>query len=159
MMSEEPLRGGKEPLARLFLSAAGMLVDDLHSRLAERGWKDVRHAWGFVLVRLIAGPASVNDLATFLGVSKQAASKTIVQMESHGLVRITTHAEDKRMKTVRLTPDGERFRADVEDIYSDLEAAWAEIIGREALELIRDRLVTALTTMHGGTLPPPAPLK
>lgn len=156
-MNAEHARGA--PLARIFLSAAGVLVDGLHHRLASRGWEDVRHSWGFVMGRLNAGPASVNDLATFLGVSKQAASKTVEHMESHGLVHVSPHPDDGRRKMVGITVEGQRFLADVQDIYDEIEASWAEQIGPVELELMRSRLVSFLTDLNDGTLPPPAPLK
>lgn len=157
MMANE--HTSQEPLARLFLSAAGMLVGELHERLATKGWQDVRHSWGFVMGRLGRGPASVNELAAFLGVSKQAASRTIDHMQTHGLVSVSSHEDDGRMRMVELTTGGERFRRDVEASYAEIEASWATIMGREEMEMIRERLITSLTTMHGGTLPPPAPLK
>ena len=149
----------QEPLARLFLSAAGMLVDELHRQLAAKGWLDVRHSWGFVMNRLARGPASVNDLGAFLGVSKQAASRTIDQMQKHDLVSVSTHQDDGRVRMVELTAEGKRFRRDVEASYADIEASWAAIMGRDEMEMIRERLTKSLLTMHGGTLPPPAPLK
>ncbi len=147
------------PLARLFLSATGVLVDELHEGLAARGWRDVRHSWGFVMGRLNAGPASVNDLAAFLGVSKQAASKTVEHMQANGLVRMAPHPDDGRQKIVAMTSEGERFRRDVEEIYHQVESAWAERIGRDELERMRSHLTALLTSMNDGTLPPPAPLK
>lgn len=147
------------PLARLFLSAAGILVDELHEGLAARGWRDVRHAWGFAMGRLSTGHATVNDLAAFLGVSKQAASKTVEHMQANGLVRVAPHPDDGRQKIVEMTSDGERFRRDVEDIYQQVESAWAERIGRDELERMRTHLTALLTSMNDGVLPPPAPLK
>lgn len=152
-------RTGTVPLARLFLSAAGILVDELHDSLASRGWQDVRHSWGFVMGRLNAGPASVNDLADFLGVSKQAASKTVEHMQVNGLVRVSPHPEDGRQKMVEMTGKGERFRQDVETIYREVESSWAERMGQGELEHMRERLTAFLMDMNGGTLPPPAPLK
>lgn len=149
----------KEPLARLFLSAAGTLVDELHVRLRANGWEDVRHAWGFVSGRLTEGPTTVNELAAFLGVSKQAASKTIEQMQVHGLVKVRNHPADGRVRLVEMTPEGERFRQDVVTIYAEIEASWAAVIGDQELEMIRDTLTAYLTQVHGGIIPPPAPLK
>lgn len=152
-------RTGTVPLARLFLSAAGILVDRLHDELASRGWEDVRHSWGFVMGRLNAGPASVNDIATFLGVSKQAASKTVEHMQANGLVRLSPHPEDGRQKMVEMSARGEQFLRDVEAIYREVEFSWAERMGQGELERMRERLTAFLTEMNGGILPPPAPLK
>lgn len=149
----------KVPLARLFLSAAGLLVDELHERLAERGWRDVRHSWGFVMGRVSAGPASVNDLAAFLGVSKQAASKAIEHMQARGLVSVSSSPEDGRRKMVEMTGEGERFLSDVQSIYDDIEATWADHLSRGELEHMRQRLTALLMDIYGGTMPPPAPLK
>src|SRR5690606_41593792 len=122
-----------------------MLVDGLHRGLTARGWDDVRHSWGFVMGRLSAGPTSVNELATFLGVSKQAASKTIEHMEAHGLVHVSPHPDDGRRKMVETTGEGERFLRDVQEIYDEIEASWAEQIGPDDLERIWSRLVNLLS--------------
>jgi DNA-binding MarR family transcriptional regulator len=152
-------REANVPLARLFLSAAGILVDGLHDRLAQRGWSDVRHSWGFVLIRVGAEPASVNELAAFLGVSKQAASKTIEHMQLRGLVRMSPSPEDGRRKMIEMTGEGERFLKDVETVYEELEGDWGNLLGRHELENMRQRLTALLMELHGGTIPPPAPLK
>ena len=117
-----------EPLARLFLSAAGLLVEELHVRLRAKGWKDVRHAWGFVSGRLSEGPATIYELAAFLGVSKQAASKTIEQMQIHGLVSVMNHPDDGRARLVEITAEGERFRHEVAEIYVEIESSWARAV-------------------------------
>ena len=40
----------RSPLARLCAMAYRDLVDGLHQRLVERGWNDVRPAFGFALL-------------------------------------------------------------------------------------------------------------
>lgn len=147
-----------EPLARLFLSAASLLVDQLHAGMAEIGWTDIRHSWGFVLGRVDAGPASVSELATFLGVTKQAASKTVDQMTGAGLVQTSVSPADARVRLVEITDRGCAFRADAERIYAGIEAEWATTIGEAALEQMRDYLVTLIRGLHEGSMPPPAPL-
>lgn len=159
MGSVEPMPAEKVPLARLFLSAAGVMIEELHTQLDARGWQDVRHAWGFISGRLNDGPATVNDLAAFLGVSKQAASKTIEQMQRHGLVNVSNHPDDGRARLVEMTIEGQRFRHEVEEIYAGIESSWADIIGMAEVEMIREHLSHGLRTMHGGEIPPPAPLK
>jgi hypothetical protein len=58
------------PLARLLVMAYRVLVDDLHRELAARGWTDVRVAFGFVLLALCEGLASLRELVATLGSSK-----------------------------------------------------------------------------------------
>jgi hypothetical protein len=57
------------PLARLFAMAYRDLIDGLHERLRQRGWHDVRPAYGFVLLAARDGPTSATALAGLMGVS------------------------------------------------------------------------------------------
>ncbi|HEY8547596.1 MAG TPA: hypothetical protein VIL36_21185, partial [Acidimicrobiales bacterium] len=46
---------GPMPLARLFAMAFRQLIDELHARLAARGWGAMRPPYGFVLVAASQG--------------------------------------------------------------------------------------------------------
>jgi hypothetical protein len=52
-----------------------------------------------------------------------------------------------------LTSRGVQLLGAVEEIYAELEAVWADVIGDVALRQTRARLTAALTAVHGGTLP------
>lgn len=141
------------PLARLFAMATRYLVDELHARLADRGWPDIRPAFGFTLLAARQQPLSSGAIATLLGVTKQAASKLVDSMEDVGYVRRQPNADDARAKLVELTPKGHRLLAEVEDIYVELEAEWAAIVGRKPIEALRGDLQTVLRAAHDGELP------
>ncbi len=134
------------------------LVVGLHERLVARGWPDVRPQYGYVLLACRAGPTTSGELATLLGVSKQAASKLVDGMVAASLVRRTASRQDSRAKLVALTARGRRLLAVVEEIYVELEADWARIAGRPAMAAVRDGLVTVLTSTYGGVLPPVRPV-
>ena len=70
------------PLARLLAMAYRQLVDDLHRRLAARGWSDVRPAFGFLLLALRDGPVSLRELVAttrprWLAVMRRAMATTL----------------------------------------------------------------------------------
>jgi DNA-binding MarR family transcriptional regulator len=134
------------------------LVVGLHERLVVRGWRDVRPHYGYVLLACRDRPTTSGELATLLGVSKQAASKLVDGMVEATLVRRTTSREDSRAKLVALTPRGRRLLAVVEEVYVELEAEWALLVGRPTVTALRDGLVTVLTSAHGGVLPPIRPV-
>ena len=69
-VTEQPV-----PLARLFAMACRDFIEQLHERLRERGWKDVRPAFGFVLLGARDGDTTVTAIAELTGSTKQAASK------------------------------------------------------------------------------------
>jgi DNA-binding MarR family transcriptional regulator len=147
-VSEAPV-----PLARLFAMAYRMLVDDLHERLAARGWVGVRPAFGFVLLALRAGPVSLRDLPGVLGTSKQAVSKLVDAMVSAGFVERAVDPGDSRAKRVQLSVHGRALLADVEAIWAELERGWDDVLGRRRLDDLRADLTQVLRAAHGGTLP------
>ena len=145
------------PLARLFAIAFRSLMERVHTQLAERGYHDVGSQFGYVLLAARDRPLTGNEVATLMGISKQAASKLIDAMESAQYLERRAHAEDGRAKLLRITPQGKRLLSTVEAIYAELEAEWASVIGAGALRSMRADLTRALRAMHGGELPPVRP--
>jgi DNA-binding MarR family transcriptional regulator len=140
------------PLARLLGMAFRQLIDDLHVRLADQGWHDVRQSYGFVLLAIRDQDTTTTELAALLGVTKQAMSKLLDMMEQSGYVHRRA-AADGRMKAIALAPRGHELLAAVEAIYAELEAEWAAVIGGTALEQTRTRVDRVLRARHGGQLP------
>jgi len=146
---------GGPALARLFAIAYRSLVGDLHTRLRERGFDDVRPAYGFVLLAAREG-TTVTEVAALMGVTKQAASKMVDAMTAAGYLRRSADGGDARRRPVELSARGRRLLETVEAIYAELEASWAAVIGRERVERLRDDLVAVLATAEG-SLPPVRP--
>ena len=140
-------------LARLFAIAYRSLVDDLHQSLRERGWDDVRPAYGFVLLAARSAPTTSTELAALMGTTKQAASKLVDSMEQAGLVRRERGDPDARQRPVALSDRGRRLLAEVEDIHAELERGWAAVVGAEAVERLRADLVAVLAKPDGTMQP------
>ena len=141
------------PLARLLAMAYRDLIEKLHARLRERGWSQVRPAFGFVLLAARDAPITITEIAAVMGTTKQAASKLAAVMSDAGYLVIAADPDDGRQRPLRLSPRGEELLADVEDIYRELEAEWAMVIGASALKRLRRSLHTAVLASHGGELP------
>src|SRR5947209_4608398 len=77
-------------------------VDELQRRLAAEGFADVRPAHGFAFVRLAPDGATGNELAEHLGVTKQAASQMVDELERRGYVVRQADPRDGRGKVVVL---------------------------------------------------------
>lgn len=150
--------GGEVPIARLMAMAFRSIIDELHRRLAERGFHDVRPAFGFALLAARDGTATAQDITRLMGTSKQAAAKLLESMEERDLVRRTGDPDDRRARRISLTPRGEEVLATVESIYRDIEEEWASILGRRKLESLRADLVQVMEATHGGRLPALRPL-
>lgn len=149
--------GADEPIGRLLAMALGIAVDELHERLAERGWERTRPLWGFVLLSLRDRPCSISQIATLLGTTKQAAAKVVAGLEDAGLAERRTNPRDRRATTIRLSPRGHRFLADAERCYAEIEAGWAVAIGRRQLAAVRNGLAAAITARCGPQRPPIRP--
>jgi DNA-binding MarR family transcriptional regulator len=148
---------GGPPLARLFAIGYRLLIDRLHDRLQARGWTDVRPAFGFVLLAARDQPTSVTGLASLMGTTKQAASKLVDAMVASGYVQRETSGQDGRQRPVHLTTRGEELLRAVEQIYTELEQEWAQVIGASHLQRMRRDLTRVLSDANNGELPPVRP--
>ena len=141
------------PIARLCAMAYRSLIDELHERLAVRGYKDVKRSYGFVLLPAREKTKTVNDLALEMGLTKQAASKLVESMRESGYVKLVPNPADARSKFLRLTPKGERLLGHVESIYRELESEWADVLGVKRMESLRGDLERVLRARGEGALP------
>lgn len=141
------------PLARLLAVSYRLLIDGLHQRLRDEGWNDVRPAYGFVLLATRDRSTSSTELASLLGVTKQAASKILDPMDAAGYVRRSVDPEDARVKIVELAPRGQELLTAVERIYQEIEAEWGAAIGTAAVELTRKHLTEIVLAANDGEFP------
>jgi len=68
-------------LPMLLFAGFRSIIDELHAELARRGHPDLRPAHGFALQAIGHGGATATETGRRLGVSKQAAGKTIERLE------------------------------------------------------------------------------
>lgn len=116
------------------------LVDELNDELARRGHPDVRPMHGFVLQAIGSEGTTAVELGRRLGVSKQAAGKTVDGLTRLGYVERGTDVRDARRKVVRLTDRGVDCLASSARIFSDLRERWAATLGRDRLDALEDDL-------------------
>ena len=89
------------PLASMF--AGWALADEVQRRIAADGLDDLRMADGVVFQHLVPGPQPIGELAARLGVSQQAASKSVADLERRGYVRREADPADGRARRAALT--------------------------------------------------------
>ncbi|HEX5657135.1 MAG TPA: MarR family transcriptional regulator [Polyangiales bacterium] len=147
----------KVPLARLFAMSSYVLVSRLHERLEAEGFRELRPAFAFVLLASRDGPLTGNDIARFMDMTKQAASKLVDAMEQANYLVRKPHPEDARAKLLHISAKGKRVLEAAERIYVELEAEWARVIGAARVSALRRDLIEVLEATHGGKLPPIRP--
>ncbi len=100
----DPLALDVPQLAALVgLCANRAILDTLH----RSGFPGLRESHGFVFQHLLGGPRTISDVARRLGVTQQAASKTVGQMVRLGLLS-HTRGPDARGSYVKMSAKGER---------------------------------------------------
>ncbi len=120
-------------LPLLLLAGFRALIDQLHSELARYGHPNMRPAYGFTMQAIGLDGATASEVGRRLGVSKQAAGKTVDHLEELGYAERVPDAADGRRKLVRLTPRGiEALRLSAM-IFDDLRARWAAALGADRL--------------------------
>ena len=130
-------------LPLLLLAGFRTLIDQLHAELAARGHPEMRPAHGFTMQAIGLDGATASELGRRLGVSKQAAGKTIDRLAEAGYAERWADPADGRRKLVRLTARGIEALALSARIFDDLHAEWARRLGPERLR----ELETDLRTM------------
>jgi DNA-binding MarR family transcriptional regulator len=81
----------------------GQRINDLVlEKLAAEGYGDLRTSHGFVIQHLLGGPRTITELATALGISQQAASKTVAELVELGYLE-TAATADRRARAITLS--------------------------------------------------------
>ena len=129
--SEEPGSPGYE-LPLLLLAGFRSVIDEAHGELAARGHPGMRPAHGFALQAIGTFGATAVDVGRRLGVSKQAAGKTIDRLAELGYVtRAEVTGTDRRRKLVRLTERGTEALALSAEAFSRVRDRWASQVGQD----------------------------
>ena len=116
------------------------LIDELHVELARRGHPDVRPAYGFAMQAIGRDGATATEVGRRLGVSKQAAGKTVDRLEHLGYAERVDDPGDGRRKIVRLTPRGIDALMRSAQIFDELRAHWAGTLGEDRVADLEDAL-------------------
>lgn len=133
-------------LPLLLFAGFRSIIDELHAQLARRGHPDLRPAHGFALQAIGMSGATATEAGRRLGISKQAAGKTIDRLEILGYVRRADDDKDRRRKLIRLTPRGIAALTQSAMIFNDIRARWASELGPARLAEVE----AALRTMAPG---------
>jgi len=123
---------GFELPLRLLL-AFRVIIDGLHAQLAREGHPGVRPVDGFVFQAIGRDGTTATELGRRLGVSKQAAAKSIESLERLGYVKRSADPGDARRKVVRLTARGIDCLTRSARIFDELRAGWAATLGEQRL--------------------------
>ncbi len=133
--ASHPAAGSRKPstigfeLPLLLFGGFRSIIDELHAELARRGHPDLRPAHGFALQAIGPTGATATETGHRLGITKQAAGKTIDRLAELGYVHKADDDTDRRRKLVRITPRGLDALAMSAAIFDDIRSRWAAALG------------------------------
>lgn len=134
-------RSGYE-LPLLLLGAFRSLTEELHAELARRGHDLARPVHGFALQAIGPGGTTVTELGRRLGVSKQAAGKTVTSLERAGYVTRSRHPSDGRAWELIRTPRGTEMLVLSAEIFDQIRGRWVDRLGPDRLQALETDLAT-----------------
>lgn len=132
---------GTIDLATLAWLAGSAANEVLLERLRAAGHPSVRISHGYVMQRLVGDTPTVSELAGVLGVTQQAVSKYVSELEQLGYVERRPDPADERIRRVALTARGARLIADARRLRTRLERRLADVVGQGRLDDARAVLI------------------
>jgi DNA-binding MarR family transcriptional regulator len=125
-------------LGILLAMAFRALTDRVHAGLTAQGWGELRPAHGFTFQFLASrGGATAVELAAHLGVTKQAATQLVDELERLGYVTRRRHDTDRRARLVTLSDAGWACIRASGALWLAAEAQWAAVTSADHLEQVR----------------------
>lgn len=122
----------------------------------------LRHGHGYLLQRLLTGPATASEVAQELGITQQAVSKAVKELVTLGHVELVADGDDRRRRPARLTPQGmnavETARAARRSIDDRIRSAVGEAAFAETMATLHTAMevlgISEAVTRR--TVPPPS---
>ena len=138
-------RATSDELGILVVRTAKALVDRMRSEQPDAASSPLTVVHGLA-ARYLMGRDDVTtvELARHLRITKQSASEVVCLLEQAGIVRRAPHPRDGRARVLLLTDDGKARLDDSRRRWKQLEHEWAELVGRDDLDVVRSALETYL---------------
>ena len=136
------------------LAAAGRaLIATMMAKVASLGFNDVTPAFSSLMPLLDATGARPSTLAQRAGITKQAISQLVRELETRGYVEQVPDSTDTRAKIVRLTKRGLALHAAAAEVRLELQSIAIAKLGKSRVSRLRRDLIelaAALEEMRTG---------
>lgn len=129
--------------AALMVRLSGLLFwfdESLQASLQRAGFEPLSRTQSMFLLCLASGLNKPSDIASQLGVSRQAISHIINYLSDRGLIELTVDPDDARARIVEYTDDAQELRVAAHTAVSELNKLLKRRIGAGAYESLRSGL-------------------
>ena len=140
-MTTDEIRAHRETVfLRLLIRVSQIETIELVEKLHARGHGRVQRAHITVLGNIHTEGTRLVELARRLGVTRQAASQMVQQIEQRGFLERTSDPEDGRAVLVRHTRAGRALLLDALSLMDEIEAGYADLVGVKAMGQMKQAL-------------------
>jgi DNA-binding MarR family transcriptional regulator len=133
----------RQSVAQLLFKCARLVNERAIARVNEQlgSSPPLRAAHTALFPHLSSAGVRGADLAKKLGVTKQAVSQLVTELEEWGVVEQVTDPNDGRAKLVRFTPKGERGLLQGLAVLREVEAELSDKIGKRRMQELHTALL------------------
>lgn len=115
----------------------GLLFGRVQRSFAEEDWNGLRQSHLRVISLVPPAGISVTDLGRRAGMTKQGCGQFVTKLVERGLLRTEADPDDRRVRWVRRTDEGQRTVETATAHILQLEDAWADSVGRDRYRTFR----------------------
>ncbi len=135
-------RGRRNRLMGKLLRKSYRFLESLAGeKLHEEGYDNFRIAHLIILMNIDAAQGTIiNSLSQRCGITKQAISKIIKELQEQDYVSTEKHPADARATLVRVTENGVHFMLAWQRVTQHIDTQFRDIIGTKRLEQLKDIL-------------------
>jgi DNA-binding MarR family transcriptional regulator len=112
----------------------------LQHELVAEGFPLTPRVQSMVLANLAIGENRPTRIARNLGVSRQAISQLLSQMEKRRLVVVRPHPKDRRARVVLFSPSSRKIRNAAQRVLATLEDELGKRVGKAKVNALREAL-------------------
>ena len=138
----------RRSLGRLSWRLKRYLDRNMEPLMAARGYGDFKMGSLALLANLTEEGITNNELAKKAGISKQAMSKVVKELEENGYIHTLPHESDARSSVIFLDERGKQLFIDLNEVMNHVRARMDEAVGEERIEGMIDVLYELLEVLE-----------
>ena len=127
-------------LAQLFMRAFYWADEGLQNALKKQGWPGITRAQSLVFVNISEGVTRPSEIASRVGVTRQAIHQTINEMVELGYLSLQPDPTDRRAKVVVYTEQGKEVGGATVSALREIESSLSNRIGNQRVVALREAL-------------------
>lgn len=141
-------RAKQGSVGQLLLKAARLWNEEAVSRIQKTN-PALRSSHTRLLPHIDLEGTKLTDLATRMGVTKQAAGELVNELEAEGLLERIADPSDRRAKLIRFTAKGRKALLSGVALLTAMEVELAENIGKARMKALGDTLARLIAILEG----------